>query len=238
MAYHANGQHLYSEEEDAWIRENLDRYTYPELTRLFNERYGTSVKSISDHIIKTMGLNKTINTGNCRKGERRCTNMLSVGTTRFDGQNMYIKIADNVNDCKNRKMPLKHEDPNWMRLDYKVWQDHGLTPPQNFNEMLIHLNTDKQDCCFENLYMTSRAINLLMAKNGWYSTDREVTLAGLKWCELFYAMKEATSVRICRYCGREFKAKHKTHAYCCKSCGAKDSMRRRRWLDGQSSNDA
>ena len=191
MASHPNGQHLYTAEEDAWLLENYEKYTHPELNRLFNERYGTNLKSgVTDHVLKVLHLKKKVNRGNCRKGERRCTNTLPVGTERFDGLYMYVKIADNVNDCRNRKMPLKYEDPNWMRLDYKVWQDHGLELPKDSSEMLIHLNRDRKDCSFENLYKTTRTINLLMAKNGWYSEDREVTLAGLKWCELFYAMKE------------------------------------------------
>ena len=191
MASHPNGQHLYTAEEDAWLRENYEKYTHPELVRLFNERYGTNLKcGVTDHVLKRLHLKKKVNRGDCKKGERRCTNTLPIGAERFDGLNIYVKIADNVNDCRNRRMPLKREDPNWMRLDYKVWQDHGMELPKDSNEMLIHLNRDKRDCSFENLYKTTRTINLLMAKNRWYSENREVTLAGLKWCELFYAMKE------------------------------------------------
>ena len=186
-----NGQHRYTAEEDAWLQNNYEKYTHPELNRIFNERFGTNLKSgVSDHVLKTLHLHKSANPGNCKKGERRCTNMLPIGSESFDGQNMYVKISDEVNDCQNRRMPNKSRDKNWMRKDYLVWQKHGLTPPQDPSEMLIHLNGDKKDCSFENLYKTTRVINLLMAKNGWYSEDREATLAGLKWCELFYAMKE------------------------------------------------
>ena len=192
MGCRTNGQHLYTAEEDEWLLENYEKYTHPELVRLFNERYGTNMKSgVTDHVLKTLRVHKKVNRGNCKKGERRCTNTLPIGSERFDGLNMYIKIADNVNDCKNRKMPLKREDPNWMRLDYKVWQDHGMTLPKDSSEMLVHLNKDKKDCSFENLYKTTRTINFMMAKNGWYSEDKEATLAGLKWCELFYTLKGA-----------------------------------------------
>ena len=186
-----NSQHRYTAEEDAWLQNNYEKYTHPELNRIFNERFGTNLKSgVSDHVLKTLHLHKSANPGNCKKGERRCTNMLPIGSESFDGQNMYVKISDEVNDCQNRRMPNKSRDKNWMRKDYLVWQKHGLTPPQDPSEMLIHLNGDKKDCSFDNLYKTTRVINLLMAKNGWYSEDREATLAGLKWCELFYAMKE------------------------------------------------
>jgi hypothetical protein len=187
----AKDQHKYTAQEDAWLRENYEKYTHPELVRLFNERFGTSMKSgVTDHVLKTLHLHKKVNRGDCRKGERRCTNTLPVGAESFDGFNVYVKISNEVNDCQNRRMPSKRYDKNWMRKDYIVWQEHGLVPPQDPSEMLIHLNGDKKDCSFKNLYKTTRAINFMMAKNGWYSEDREVTLAGLKWCELFYAMKE------------------------------------------------
>ena len=139
-----NGQHRYTAEEDAWLQNNYEKYTHPELNRIFNERFGTNLKSgVSDHVLKTLHLHKSANPGNCKKGERRCTNMLPIGSESFDGQNMYVKISDEVNDCRNRRMPNKSRDKNWMRKDYLVWQEHGLTPPQDPSEMLIHLNGDK-----------------------------------------------------------------------------------------------
>lgn len=189
MATHANGQHFYSPEEDEWIRQHIDSGTYPEITTEFNRLFGTNIKSISDHAIKVLHLHKSINRGDCKKGMRRCTNTLPIGSESFDGFNVYVKISDDVNDCQNRRMPSKRYDPNWIRKDYLVWQSHGHPIPTNPNEMLIHLNGDKKDCSIENLYLTTRTINLLMAKNRWYSENRDITLAGLKWCELFYAMK-------------------------------------------------
>lgn len=190
MGVRNNGQHKYTNEEDEWLKKHIDDLTYPELTRQFNSLFGTSVKNISDHCIKTLNLNKKINRGDFKKGERGCKNTLPIGAESWDGLNLYVKIADNVNDCSEYgRMPLKREDPNWRRKDYIVWEEHGNIAPQNPNEMLVHLNRDKRDCDINNLYKTTRTINLFMAKNGWYTEDRELTLAGIKWCELFYAMK-------------------------------------------------
>lgn len=165
MATHANGQHFYSPEEDEWIRQHIDSGTYPEITTEFNRLFGMNIKSISDHAIKVLHLHKSINRGDCKKGMRRCTNTLPIGSESFDGFNVYVKISDDVNDCQNRRMPSKRYDPNWIRKDYLVWQSHGHPIPTNPNEMLIHLNGDKKDCSIENLYLTTRTINLLMAKN-------------------------------------------------------------------------
>lgn len=190
MATHPNGQHLYTQEEDEWLRQNNDRGTHAEITKMFNERFGTNLNNISDHVIKELHLHKSTNKGNCRKGERRSTNMLPIGSESFDGFNVYVKVYDTVNDCKNRRMPSKRYDANWKRKDYIVWESHGNQLPKDSNEILVHLNGDKKDCSIENLYLTSRTVNMQMVKNGWYSKDRDVTLAGIKWCELVQALRE------------------------------------------------
>ena len=189
MAELPNGQHLYTQEEDAWLTEHIDDGTWQEITEMFNNMFGTNIKSISDRALKRLHLKKSVNRGDVKKGERRCTNTLPVWSERWNGHDVYIKISDNVNDCKNRRMPSKSSDRNWMRKDHLVWTSCGNPMPKS-NEMLIHLNGDKQDCSIENLYLTDRKINLMMAKNNWHSTDRNITLAGIKWCEMYYAMRD------------------------------------------------
>lgn len=196
MATLPNGQHRYTTEEDAWIAEHIDDGSYSELAEMFNERFGTNVKSITDRVLKRLHLHKSFNRGDVKKGERRCTNTLPIGSERFNGIHVYVKVTDEVNDCKNRKMPGKASDPNWQRKDHLVWQSHGNRLPENSKELLIHLNGDRRDCSIENLYLTDRKINLLMTKNNWYSTDPNITLTGLKWCEMYYAMKDVGELPI------------------------------------------
>ena len=192
MATYKNGQHKYSAEEDEWLKQNIDTGTWSELTKWFNEKFDTKIKCISDHALKRLHLKKSFNRGNAKKGERRNTNTLPIGAERFNGQCVYVKIANNVNDCQNRRMPSKHEDTNWVRKDYLVWQQHGNRLPKDSSEMLIHLNKDRQDCSIENLYLTTRSINLNLGKNGWHSTDRDVTLTAIKCLELMQALKGGT----------------------------------------------
>ena len=184
--------HFFTPEEDEWLRANVDSGTYQGITERFNATFRTnqSYQSVSDRMIRRLHLKKSINTGDISKGERRCTNMLPIGSESFNGQAVYVKIADNVNVCQNRRMPSKHQDPNWKRKDYIVWKQHGNEPPVDSTEMLIHLDGDRQNCNIENLYKTSRKINLMLAKNKWFSEDPDITLAAIKWCELYYAIKE------------------------------------------------
>ena len=52
-----------------------------------------------------------------------------------------------------------------------------------------NLDMDVKNCEIGNLYPVNRKVNFMMAKNGWYQQDKELTLTAIKWCELFYAMK-------------------------------------------------
>lgn len=221
MATLPNGQHMYTQEEDEWLMQNIDTGTYAEITARFNEKYGTNIKCVSDHTIKVLHIHKKINSGDCKKGERRCKNALPIGAESFDGFNVYVKVSDSVNNCKNRRMPTKRYDPNWTRKDYLVWQEHGHKIPKDSNQMLIHLNGDKKDCSIENLYMTTRTVNMQMVKNGWYSEDMDITLAGIKWCELVQALRERGWYEranhdtdygeqlfdFCSYCGNKMEGK-------------------------------
>lgn len=188
MASKTVKDHKYTSDEDRWLIDNIDRYAYPELTALFNQKYNTSIKSVSDRCIKRLGLHKKTNLGNCPKGIRRCTNVLPVGSESFDGRVLWIKIYDEINDCQNRRNPCKHNDINWVRKARYVWENERGTV--NEGDMIVCLNKNPRDCAIENLYCTTRRVNFMMAKNGWYTESREHTLVALKWCELYYAMQK------------------------------------------------
>ena len=70
-----------------------------------------------------------------------------------------------------------------------VWEQHyGSAPPEGHT--IVFLNRDTKDCSIENLYAVSPRVLREMSKKKWWSTDRELTLTAIKWCELFYAMKD------------------------------------------------
>lgn len=188
---HRDNLHVYTNEEDEWIKENIDCGTYEDLVKMFNRKFRTSVtyQSLTSHVLKSMKLNKSINRGSVRKGERRCTNTLPIGAESFDGFNVYVKISNEVNDCKNQRMPSKKHDKNWKRKDYIVLESHGISLPTD-SQIVIHLDGDRKNCNIENLYITDKKINLMLSKNNWHSSNPEITLLGIRWCELYYARKE------------------------------------------------
>lgn len=183
--------HIYTKGEDEWIKEHLDDDTYEKLKDSFNKKFDTDVSyhSFTSHVLKQLKLNKKVNRGNIPKGERICTNTLPVGHESVHDGYVWVKVADNVNDCKHRRMPNKLHDPNWMRKDYLVWTQAGNRFPAK-SELLIHLDGDRLNCEIYNLYLTTRKINFMLSKNKWHFNNRDLTLAAIKWCELFYARKE------------------------------------------------
>lgn len=187
--------HRFTKEEDEWIKEHINDYKYSDMVNPFNEYFGTNltIYQIQDRAIKKLKLRKNNRFSGYKKGQRgNPKKALPIGAERFDGFNLYIKIAD---DNVPRTGPIrinKANDPNWIRKDILVWTEAGNPEPDfDNNEMLIHLDRDKCNCELNNLYLTTRKINLMLSKNKWHSECPEITLAAIKWCELYYAMKGA-----------------------------------------------
>jgi hypothetical protein len=91
-------------------------------------------------------------------------------------------------------MILVSVEPNiniWDRCIPKrryVWeQAYGPIPEKH---KIIHLDGDCMNCDLDNLYCIPYKFTAILNKNRWMTDSREHTLTAIKWCELFYAMKE------------------------------------------------
>ena len=86
---------------------------------------------------------------------------------------------------------LDYSKPYWERRVPKrrvVWeQAHGEIPKDC---CIINLDRDQLNCKIENLYCMPIKFRTVIAKNKWWSTNPQATLAAIKWCELFYVMKD------------------------------------------------
>lgn len=185
MASKVKKDHRFTDEEKAFLRENISRYTYPELAVAFNREFSTNLThiNISNVCIKRLGLHRD-KPHTFQKGKKDFT-AHPVGTEIFDGEYVWVKISDNYHAGTARS---KQNDENWAKKHALIWErTHGKIPK---NRMIVFLDKNRKNCDIGNLYCTTRAINFMMAKNKWYSKNPEITLTALKWCELFYAMKE------------------------------------------------
>lgn len=191
MASKGKPNHRYTEEQKEWLKANVGTYRWTVLFKEFNKRFGTNLSydAITSYCLKYMGVKRgKENQYGFQKGKQTSKHTLPIGAEMFDGMVMWIKVSD---DCveEQRIACRKSLNPNWRPKKQVVWEQHHGAVPEGM--MLIHLNKKRQDCSIENLYLTTRKINFMMAKNGWYSENRELTLAALKWCELFYTLKGA-----------------------------------------------
>ena len=77
---------------------------------------------------------------------------------------------------------------NWVKKGKLVLEEaYGEIPD---DKLIIFLDKDHKNCNLSNLYVTDRKINFMMSKNNWHFENPELTLAALKWCELYYAIKQ------------------------------------------------
>lgn len=180
-------RHQYTKEEDQWLVEHIHKCnSYIHLTEMFNEHFGTSISSqaISDRCIKRLGIHRECNTGLIQYG-----NVLAktrkIGTEMNYNGYIWIKYNDIKHDGVVNYNAFKE---NWMpKHRYIYMQLHGEIPDGYF---VIFLNNDKSDFDPDNLYAVPRNIHQMMCKNRWYTDNSDNTLAAIKYCELFYALRK------------------------------------------------
>lgn len=177
----------YAEEHKKFLCENIQKYTYPQLAVEFNKAFNTDIKetTLASYCLKILKIKRN-HPHKFPKG-RREFNQVPIGYEVWNGHDVWVKVA---NEYHEGRTPSKQCNPNWKRKSYLVWEkEHGEVPK---GHMLIFLDKNPRNCEIDNLYCTTRKINFMLGKNGWHFEDREMTLAAIKWCELFYALNERT----------------------------------------------
>ena len=175
----------YTQEQEDYLAKNFCKCSgYAELTAAFNEKFCDcrSVSQISDKCSKGLKLTGMNNVTRCAKGNIK--EQCQIGTLR-KGRNgtTYIKVVDSRNSHASG-----YREPWWLPIQKKIYQDAYGEVPQG--KMVIFLNGNTEDLSIDNLYAIDRRISAILAKNGWYFHDAERTLTAIKWCELYYKLKE------------------------------------------------
>lgn len=176
--------HIYTEVEEQFLRDNIGKYTYLELTSKFNEKFGTNLRlhSISDKCCKSMKIKRNCNTGQIQKGAKP---KYQIGSEIMKQGYVWIKFNDKYFD---RKVTMENYKENWMPKHRYVYEKlYGSIPD---GAIVIFLDGNRENFDIDNLYCVDRKIHAVMCNNKWYTDSREHTLTAIKWCELFYTMKE------------------------------------------------
>lgn len=178
-----NSQHFTVEQEE-WLIENFGNFeTYKELTEEFNRTFSRdkSVESIRDKCGKRLHLSGMKNSGKYEKcnAKEQCP----IGTIRKTSNGTtYIKVKDSRLSYQSG-----YREPYWLPIQKKIWQDHYGEVPKG--KMVIFLDGNRDNLDIKNLYCIDRKISAVMARNRWFTDSIEHTLTAIKWCELFYEMK-------------------------------------------------
>ena len=190
----------YTEEQKQFLRDNVKGITLKELTKRFNERFGTNKSENSIRCQKTkLHLYSGITGGQFKKGDvpankgkkmsaeqyERCKatmfkkgtrpkNYDSVGTEKqaSDGY-IYIKISDKTN------VPKKE---NWKQKHKLLWEKHHGPVPAGHK--LIFLDGNKMNITLENLALVTDAELLIMNRRKLIFDNAEATKSGINVARL------------------------------------------------------
>lgn len=188
--------HKYTEQEKQFCRENLKLFNcYEDFSKAFNEHFGLEIsrEKLKDLCTKRLkigiGKSKTC----FQKGHKKRS--LPIGTISKTSYGTYIKVADTLTHFSGYK------EPDWLPLQKKIYQDAFGTIPKG--KMVIFLDCDKTNFSLDNLYCIDRKISAQLAKNRWYSKDKDVTLTAIKLCELQQALKIRTAKEVIKWTTQE-----------------------------------
>lgn len=179
-------RHHYTEEQIQWVRENARGYTKKQLLPLFKKRFGIDISYSSlDHLYCRNDILPENRGLRMIAGERNpFTQRSPIGSEMSSGGKIYVKVADLV--TRSGDSQLK-DGGNWIEKKRYIYANHFGPIPDGYD--IVCLDHNKENFDPDNLYAVSRKVNMIMSANQWWSEDPELTLAAVKWCELYYVVK-------------------------------------------------
>lgn len=197
----------YSKEQEAFLKENAPKMSRKELTERFNQEFGTSktVRAIKSWC-NGRGYNSSSD-GKFKDGnvswqtglegeeykahfttesfQRSISKILEANKTRHIGDEVIIAGVPWI------VTSLEYGVPFWQRRKLKrryVWEKlHGKIPEDH---CIVCLDGNQMNCEPSNLYCMPIRFRPLLGRNNWWFGNAEMTLTAIRWCELFYGIKE------------------------------------------------
>lgn len=82
-----------------------------------------------------------------------------------------------------------HIDHRTQEYGRYLWEQAYGPIPNDF--MIIYLDGDYMNCTLDNLVCIPTKYRSFLRHNSWWQSPAEIKKAALKWCELYYALKDA-----------------------------------------------
>lgn len=172
----------YSDEENMWIIDNINNYTYEDLSKEFNKKFGRSTTS---RAMQTY-CHRKLNTGKENPALWSAANRKPIGhIITLSGGYIYVKVKDYIPEHGvKRKVSEMYE--SLARVKWKEY--HGREVPEDCQ--IIYLDSDKNNFSEDNLYCIKKKYLVYMIRNHWFSEIPEVTMTAIKYCELMYSLQD------------------------------------------------
>lgn len=158
----------FTEEADAYLKENWEFQTAAELADSLCEKFAITVRpSTVNERLRNIGIRR----GCCYHPKGYLPKASKpIGSERID---------------KERTVMVKVAQPNVWKPKVQVIM--GYDPRES---QAIFLDGNSLNVIPANIAVVSKKVHARLAKNGWLNSSNEVLMAGIKWGELLYALRE------------------------------------------------
>lgn len=169
----------YTSEQNDWLKRFANTVPYSQLVVLFNQMFRKQVTSgaLRQHC-ESIGI---YSENQYQFGNKLAWNKAELLTERVDSRgNVIIKVSDSEHGWVNKARYI------YEQAFGKIPKDHQV----------VFLDGNKQNFELSNLYCIPVQYMLMMNRNHWFTTNRDLTLTAIKLCELNYTSKVNEMPRI------------------------------------------
>jgi len=182
----------YSQEQREFIKANVKGRLIPDLTEMFNDRFGTQLQySQMRAFVKNNGLKSGVNTafasGHEPFNKGKTKTWAGGESTQFKKGNKphnYVPVgSERVNG--DDYVDVKIADPNhWRGKHLLVWEEHhGRTVPKGY--VVIFGDRNRRNFDHDNLILVSRAQLAIMNKNSLIQDSAQLTRSGVILADIY-----------------------------------------------------
>lgn len=165
----------WTEEQRQWLIKNVPKMSVKEMCTEFNKHFGTHrsetvIKAYCSSVLRILRL------------KPRNNSFGSPAGTEVEHHGI-VWIKQRVKPKESSGFYRK-----WVPKHYYLWeQEHGKLPK---NHRVIFLDGDRSNFSLDNLCAINMQIYWQMWDRKWFSDNPALTLAAIKWCELYFINKK------------------------------------------------
>ena len=158
--------HKYTEEQDEWLKQNVDNYSYTTMEKMFNNKFNTNINapSLQRRCVEVLKIN-TLK----RYQKKFCeTHSAPIGYETYNDGYIYVKIKDKIKGKKN----------NWKAKHRYVWENHYGAIPKGYR--IVFSDNNPMNCDISNLDCVSPNIQAGLSHFPYNNSLRRCKIASMK----------------------------------------------------------